>query len=748
MPPGSTRTQSPHRGPQPVTWVAMLNRTLCLSLAVLVGGALLMSTTVMLDDPGVREHPAIWVVACAQALLITALIGYSRREITAVDAAVALLITSCGVVASASLTWTDWEPTSAESRQLLPAVAMGVQMLTAALVLRRRRWVLLTMVLTAVVSLWLSHGVERTAVEPESWVVPVSFSVSGVILIRALRNAASDAARLTSRRRAVRARVVAHSSAEVADDEGRRLIHDRVIGALAVVEAGQAPPAAAAACAGALRELELLDPATSASTLREVLMSWQHPRVRVGGDGWRLSPPPRVVTALSESAGEAIRNAGRHAGVEEVSVLLTTSPLGQASVEVHDNGSGFDPAHVPGFGLSESIVARMGQVGGEARIESAPGMGTAVRLLWPHRSSLRASPEAGVLAPGQRSRLYVSAMVPAVIAALFLAAYRAPETSHPAVSVALALIMAVGMVAVAWHIGRGRPTWPVVVGVAAFNAGVTVAAMSIASESYLVAMGAWVITAAGIVVGSASFEARVPQVLFLVVAQCGTTAGLAFVAPHVRPLEPAGALTVPLACATMSFAVGALLRRGSHLVAIQDAMENAELEEVGWVESAQAARQHYADQLQATIAPFLRHCVEDLPASSSALRQQATELIAQCRDLLATSDTTPASVRHAALTARRLGVRVAIRDAPSASPVAWALLAAVLEQATESDAVTLIPARSSSPARVTVIPRLSARAEGEVLEALEGHTLWMEHTDVTTSFILVSPEWGASAPLG
>jgi len=416
-------------------------------------------------------------------------------------------------------------------------------------------------------------------------------------------------------------------------------------------------------------------------------------------------------------------------------------------VEVRDTGGGFDPATTPGFGLSESIVARMGQVGGQAQIESSPGMGTTVRLAWPHQSSLRPTPQAGVLAAGGRGRLYLGVMTPSVIALLYLAYFRAPESSHPEVSLLLGALMGAGMLTTAGYVGRQRPSWLVVVLMASFNAAMTVAALSIAPERALVAMGTWVITGAAVLVGSASLEARLSQAAFLALAESGTIAWLAYLAPTVGPLDPAGALTIPIACAAISYVVGSLLRYGSRLVAVHDALSNAELEEVGWVESAQAARRHYAEQLQANVGPFLQYCIDDRPASTPATRQRATELIGQCRDLLAMSDTTPPVVREAAMAARKQGVRVAIRDAPAVSPVAWALLAAPLKHAADAEAVTLIPARGSLPARVTVIPRLSTFVETGVRSALDGQTLWIEHTDVTTSFILVSPEWGASTSI-
>lgn len=91
-----------------------------------------------------------------------------------------------------------------------------------------------------------------------------------------------------------------------------------------------------------------------------------------------------VVRAVAGAAGEAVRNAARHAGVRVVSVRVGGDAT-QLTVEIRDRGSGFDPAAVPPGhrGIRESIVRRMADVGGAAVVDSAPGHGSVVCLRWP-----------------------------------------------------------------------------------------------------------------------------------------------------------------------------------------------------------------------------------------------------------------------------------------------------------------------------------------------------------------------------
>ena len=77
---------------------------------------------------------------------------------------------------------------------------------------------------------------------------------------------------------------------------------------------------------------------------------------------------------------------GRHAGVEEADVTITESDDIVRAV-VTDAGVGFSPESIPSdrLGFRESVVARLGNVGGSARVFSTPGAGTTVMLEVPRR---------------------------------------------------------------------------------------------------------------------------------------------------------------------------------------------------------------------------------------------------------------------------------------------------------------------------------------------------------------------------
>jgi len=93
------------------------------------------------------------------------------------------------------------------------------------------------------------------------------------------------------------------------------------------------------------------------------------------------APLDERTQALILAAREAMTNAAKHSGVDEVAVFLDADG-DRISLYVRDRGTGFDPAAVAPDrrGVAESIRGRMERVGGTARVVSAPGEGTEIEL--------------------------------------------------------------------------------------------------------------------------------------------------------------------------------------------------------------------------------------------------------------------------------------------------------------------------------------------------------------------------------
>ncbi|MEU2180484.1 sensor histidine kinase [Streptomyces thermolilacinus] len=239
-------------------------------------------------------------------------------------------------------------------------------------------------------AVWARPGTWAAALPHVGWLLVQAALSRGLYEIVLRRSRAADAAAAATGA-ARRARRVAETR-QAAERTHLATLHDTACATLlmASLPGAKVPPQVVRA--QAVRDLRRLTdeeaPGGTADLMGELsLEALRHPvRTvvhRTDGDGpvpmWR----PAVV-ALRDSCGEALRNAARHAGVDEVRVTVERVG-GTARVTVEDEGRGFDVSAVPAHkqGLTRSIVERMRAVGGQADVRSWPGRGTRVRLEWP-----------------------------------------------------------------------------------------------------------------------------------------------------------------------------------------------------------------------------------------------------------------------------------------------------------------------------------------------------------------------------
>lgn len=203
----------------------------------------------------------------------------------------------------------------------------------------------------------------------------------------------SDASGAQQRAQAVE--LAARQASTRAQHEANSFIHDHILSALIAVANGL--PDRAALRDSARQALDSLSvgmavvsPVTARTLLNDVAG-----RVGVMAGDVRTDVvltreheiPSEVAQAITEATLEAVRNSLRHAGSDDAPVtrrVTLTSDACGISIEVSDNGCGFDPA-VAGrgrHGVSGSIIARMQDVGGRATVDSVPGGGACVTLRW------------------------------------------------------------------------------------------------------------------------------------------------------------------------------------------------------------------------------------------------------------------------------------------------------------------------------------------------------------------------------
>lgn len=91
--------------------------------------------------------------------------------------------------------------------------------------------------------------------------------------------------------------------------------------------------------------------------------------------------PAAVSDALGMGVREALRNVARHAAASRVTVGATAY-RDRVEIAVRDDGRGFDPRQA-GFGIGQSMRARVREVGGDVEVRSAPRRGTSVQVWVP-----------------------------------------------------------------------------------------------------------------------------------------------------------------------------------------------------------------------------------------------------------------------------------------------------------------------------------------------------------------------------
>jgi signal transduction histidine kinase len=101
-------------------------------------------------------------------------------------------------------------------------------------------------------------------------------------------------------------------------------------------------------------------------------------RVRLDDD---VRLPPGVAEDVGRIVQEAVANAARHSGAQQVSISVSGGD--RPVIEVADDGRGFDPAaagrHAGSFGLA-SMRERADSIGATCTVDSTAGTGTVVRV--------------------------------------------------------------------------------------------------------------------------------------------------------------------------------------------------------------------------------------------------------------------------------------------------------------------------------------------------------------------------------
>jgi signal transduction histidine kinase len=129
-------------------------------------------------------------------------------------------------------------------------------------------------------------------------------------------------------------------------------------------------------------KLQPVEESTLGNTLRSVKQRFERLGLVVNWHGTgQVLLPGDILDAFLLALAECLENVRRHAQVNEAHVTITDDDVTVRAM-VTDAGVGFtlDSIKSERLGFTESVVARLRDVGGNARLFSSPGSGTTVVL--------------------------------------------------------------------------------------------------------------------------------------------------------------------------------------------------------------------------------------------------------------------------------------------------------------------------------------------------------------------------------
>jgi len=356
---------------------------------------------VCLAIPGAVDTASFFV--CLPLYLLIAFCQYRIGSSRSMLWVIPIIVAGLGIVAVVTLLApesTGEAGVSAVAQMTAASMASTAVVLTTDL--RRRLFLalsfLLTVGLTTSLLLPFQPPTRTIALVVLGWVLAtiIGFWISAGV--------PQAARRIASIGRAHRAERQA-SETEAQRRQGARLLHDTVLATLTLLAhsgVGVAPDAMrqqAAEDARLLRQLRLgatptpqssgvynlentNDDMVLGTTLESVKQRFGRMGLEVSWHGTgQVLLPTEVLDAFLLALAECLENVRRHSGVTQAHVTITEDET-MVRAMVTDSGVGFtlDDVDSARLGFKESVVARLKEVGGKARLFSAPGSGTTVVL--------------------------------------------------------------------------------------------------------------------------------------------------------------------------------------------------------------------------------------------------------------------------------------------------------------------------------------------------------------------------------
>lgn len=350
--------------------------------------------------PGVLDGDILLAVIPLFAVFITVivLVGTSKSILLVIAGMVAGL----AILAVVQVPWSG-ETSGSVLSAMAPLAAGGLSSFATVLVTERRRAVVLGLGFVATMGLMLSAAPSPDSAARLAILVTFGWGLITVFAYWLNASVPRAARRINSIGRAHRAERRA-SETEAQRRQGARLLHDTVLATLTLLAhsgvgvSAESMRQQAADDARLLRQLRLgvggnqatpivhtMEPVSETplgTTLESVKQRFGRMGLEVAWHGTgHVLLPSEVLDAFLLALSECLENVRRHSGVANAHVTITEDDTTVRAM-VTDQGVGFalDEVDESSLGFKESIVGRLKEVGGNARLFSAPGSGTTVVL--------------------------------------------------------------------------------------------------------------------------------------------------------------------------------------------------------------------------------------------------------------------------------------------------------------------------------------------------------------------------------
>jgi signal transduction histidine kinase len=353
--------------------------------------ALVYVAILVVRNVGVYERPMLaWpVLAITAGWTVFTTYAYAdparrRPPLLVVDLLITMGVMASSVWAVGRVALEAGRPTLAVAWHVAPVIAWAVA--------GGRRWGV-----TAALAMGATDLVVRAHYDQASFTGTVLMLLAAYAVGTLVRLAETSQIRL---QRAIELEAATRERERLARD-----IHDSVLQVLALVKrrgaglGGEAEELArlAGEQEAALRALVAGSTASAVDDNAEVdLMTLLGPyasnTVSIAAPAAAVRLPSKVAGEIAAAVAAALDNVARHCEPGAKTFVLVEDEPGGVTVSVRDEGSGIAPerlteaAEQGRLGVAQSIRGRIADLGGTARITSAPGQGTEVELVVPRPS--------------------------------------------------------------------------------------------------------------------------------------------------------------------------------------------------------------------------------------------------------------------------------------------------------------------------------------------------------------------------